>query len=327
LCLALLNVPPSYMETYGPGGQACRFPALIEAFKLVKKGNGPGIVVPCNSAAFVDFHDLVTATIIGYYRTIRILKKAKNLKAPDVAIAWNYFHIFWRIAYSPFFRVYLSALDQAQLLHVPIKSRLEGYTKTINSALKPEDLFPEETWFEDENEESEGLVVTDSDNGLKTYLKYQRWARLQVTHLEALSILSSLPKRPETFNINLKLIVVNQPRKAATEPWEDTIMRLQDPIPGIERRRFPHNLDLQHVKDTLRNYLQHPGGKFGDERAWISSFNRWNTSYSGSVHCESALAALAAYPDAAIHEDYERGDELKDLIHVCDCFIYLNQFN
>jgi hypothetical protein len=293
---------------------------------------GEGKEMECDEQAFLEFHQLVFNTLLGYYKALKTFSDNMKQEAYDVpegsqqkklhAIAlWDFSYLLWRIAHSRIFRVYMMALGQIDILTLPEERDSSIYEhimaehgekdhgmgpeyKGNKEEGKPEEVVPDEVAAE-ETEELCRLMIGIDSGPSKNALVYLRWMRLQVSHLAAINILSVFPRKAEVMqDIQISLIAVNYSRPDVTEnePWKDTIRNLA----------CTSTFDAQSAIDIIQKRIDG-----GDNHPSVLKSFRKEHALSGNMHCEAALASLATYPERAIDPNYPDKGILTRLINVC----------
>jgi hypothetical protein len=320
LCEVFKHLPVAdVMKHFTPGLELTNLRATFQMTLLIKAGDE----VSCNQQSFLEFHQLVIATFLGYRNTLLTLACCRGLDAEKEAAArdvWNFAHLLWRIAHSRLLRLYLTALSGIGALVLPDRKEEKAYRYVIEQAgpeRKRVKEIPDEeeragscmwTPSEETEEDEQQRLMNDDADVLLTFL---RWARLQVNHFAALNILSAHPKKATFQNVQITLIAANQrrPEPSEKEPWMDTIRKLTQ-VSSSGANTFDAEdaiKSLQKRIETLRE----------NEPDIMRRFRNWDDAVPGGVHCEAALAALAAFPHLAIHPEYDHAETLHQIVKVC----------
>ena len=313
----------------GPTGVYLRLSRLRSAFAKVLKP-GSQLLTAYDAATCVEFNQLLVATLFGYASSLRQLRDAnatrnefrtekENEVLRQAALdVWNFAHILWRIAYSRILLYHLMVLHNKKLLVLPKDFTDNARMKSTHNApfaWPSQEAYTDPTQadeVEDDVEEEEELINDSMP------LTYRRWIRLQSIHFIAASVLSSFsaqhslsPSSPSRASkpsssspnsrplVGVSLLAVRPPSvsdKLKMNPWKEMIATLSIPdTPNSEG--YDCEVALQFIESQLGAPYIH-----GETHTIMQRFTSTSVEFSGTKHCEGALAALTKCGVANMNE-------------------------
>lgn len=253
-------------------------PNLLIMLEELVKNKEP--VVVHSKDTYIEFHQLLVATTIGYQDAVKVLA---NNQAKDKVIAAKrvqlYAILLWRISYSSIFREHLCFLARARIINM---------TKAVEAVAKAE-RETDERKLEEADEEGAGeedMYPLESED---VALLFLRWTRLLVDHFSSLDQLSKYVKRFISVPVNIHLFAVKGSPRLCT-PWT--------PVLESALKRAGWGLSKQDVMPVIQNYLakHRIGGRFSSfTPAGSSKFYAEHVVLNSTLHCEAALAAMMKY--------------------------------
>jgi hypothetical protein len=231
--------------------------------------------------------------------------------------------------------------------------KVEGVERSGNSEDEHKDLEPREgeeaeggekveREEEEEHEEAEEIlcligtaqavcdtrVGNKSETGNSMVTVYLRWMRLQVSHFEALNILSKASHQAGEQDIKISVIGLNYSRpmwhQVEKKPWKDTILQLASRLSSTATVQSPsshsNDLDAAYAIEVLQDKING-----ADTKPFVlKTFRNWDSTLSGkrkrlfhgNMYCEAALASLVAFPDLALKLQCKGSKNLAELIKV-----------
>jgi len=326
------NHPIEYTSEGGVKIKDTSIPKLQDAFKkALSPLTSSEPVVIYSQDTCVEFHHLLLSVLHGYGRslagfqalhtdnslygntegcakTIEEIEEHEKVIEEGAKQVWRYVYLLWRISYSRILRYHLSSLEASQTISFPVVTSRGLYSR-----------FTDFKSCKDDDEEMENefrrLRSLHSYNEFDGQAQgFQRWQRLHVTQFATLDILSSGVARREANlspNIDIRLIAVQQQRYALDD-WKTaitdvvTVSNANANAPSLNADTIIQRLE-KHIREFSKSPLCAP---------IVKNFASLTPTFSGTVHCEAALAALIKYVSLlTLSEDDQH--ELGGLIKVC----------
>lgn len=263
-------------------------------------------------------------------------QKLKEWYKPLEKIAsrvWILSQALWILAYSQSLRFHLASLAQAALLAVPNVGHMwtsddvrtgavqrDGHPTGVRSRAPKAPMLEESNDIEDDIDiETElGQVEPNMGQGVDRSELWLRWIRLHSSHLASLNVLKRLCTR---HNIGFEVSLLATPRAKYSPKigkWRPAVSSLFSDVEYANsvcdtlRRKILANIDLPRA---------------GNDRPLANIFKTFQQTlaedtelvFSGTVHCEAALAtaAAAANLDAGQFIDFDI---------VCVCVLWSSLF-
>jgi hypothetical protein len=286
-----------------------------------------------NLATCVEFHQLFLVTVLAYGRALDALFVARTDGGAkdEVALAQRVWHcatILWRIAYSGILRHHLELLSKKNWLVVPIYDE-----ENI-------ELFQEFTDFDhpdyrmkhpatkgglvmdgdgqDENENEEQVEFEHMKASADTGLIFRRWIHAQVSHWEALSVMSKHATIVNT-SIQFHLLAVRCPNYY---PHSSKVAKWVPTVKTLIKQRTPSLANGERIDaDAVIGYLKSQIGIGQKAKYFHPIFHRFSNedlSWKGFAHCEAWMASLMNFTDRMTVEPTSVGQSIKVLSYFCD---------
>jgi hypothetical protein len=297
-----------------------------------------------NIETFLEFHDLVIAVVHGYKKALVETKRKRgdaqgSLKGSDkdqgdtilhAHWLWSLARLFWRIAQSSMLRQHLQMLNAHNMLQVHLAT-VDGKTASpvqrspITVAADGDAVDDEEAAMDKEDLEEQAMQSKAADDGLVS--TFQRWMRLQGIYFASLDALSSFSCQLPA-DVEIAFIAVRDPKEARRDiDWKATITSLA----ASSNTAFPFDAQraIKTIEDRIQSSLLDPDARQSkvlkafraerqrdNERVTDPTLPRCPVAFSGTEHCEAALAALAKFLLSAIDPTQKDAVKLEKLVKV-----------
>ena len=328
-----------HLETQTP------LPHLTQTFKEVLAATEDAPAPRAyNVETFLEFHDLVIAVIHGYKKALAETKrrradaqgssKGSDTDQEDTILhahwLWSLARLFWRIAQSSMLRQHLEMLNAHNMLQVQLGT-VDGKTTSpvqrspTTVAPGGDDVDDEEAAGDKDDLEEQAVESKAADDGLVS--TFQRWMRLQGIYFASLDALSSFSCQLPA-DVEITFIAMRDPKEARREiDWKATITSLA----ASSNTAFPFDAQraIKTIEDRIQSSLLDPDARQSkvlkafraerqrdNERVTDPTLPRCPVAFSGTEHCEAALAALAKFLLDAIDPTQKDAARLEKLVKV-----------
>jgi hypothetical protein len=268
-----------------------------------------------------EFHQLLRLLLLGYRDSVKRLYLMKKDKTTALSPATLYANIVTVCDYmSTLYPLAHSAaiVDHFQMLTVVLRNTTPNDSAIVDDYLsEDEKTEEEEIMAEDLADDVESIEDDQVELSLVMGERYSRWLQLQMTYLDAVSLIVTMVEDmpgDKTMPITLTVIPVPHPGKDII-PWQEVIREVTSRS-GLARAGsdIPSDaLDTERVLEAMNTMMD----RYDEFKGAITNLSA--KGFKGRIHCEAFLASVMAEQRISTTDSVS----ISFIINGCDSFHYI----